>query len=221
VRDLARNDTLKSAALAAAATTLACHPRLALWLGRQHPLWYLEAVAFLGAFVLWAFVFAWHTRHTGRPVFLLKPDKVAWLTATLAGILIAVALHLFMDAAIRRANPEDFPHSLDEWIAVTLFILGFGQLFFVFAPFAFFIRLFRSPKVALVLTILFGVFVLILKAGSSPKPFGLPLLAARLLARVALGILAVFVYLRGGVLPVWWLGFLIEARHLLDLDEPH
>jgi hypothetical protein len=222
VRDLAQTRTLKVAALAASATALACYPRLALWLDRQYPVWYLEAVIFTGALVLWAFVFAWHTRHTGRPVCTLKFDKVSWMTATTAGILFALALHGFLDPAIRRVNPQDYPATLNEWVAVTLFILGFGQLFFVFAPFAFFIRLFRNPKLALVLTILFGVFVLLLKASSSTKPF--PLLTVRVLVRAALGSLAVLIYLRGGLVPVWWLGALIEARHLPDLcdaAEPH
>jgi hypothetical protein len=217
VRDLAQTGTLKSAALAASATALACYPRLALWPDRPHPLWYLEAMVFVGAFVLWAFVFAWHTRYTGRPVFMLRLEKASWMTATLAGIAFALALHLLQDPAVRQASPDEYPAGWSEWVAVTLFILGFGQLYFIFAPFAFFIRLFRNPNLALVLTILFAVFVLFLKAGSSTNPF--PLLAVRLLARAVLATLAALVYLRGGIVPAWWLGFLTEARHLLNLRD--
>ena len=32
-----------------------------------------------------------------------------------------------------------------------------------------------------------------------------------------MGFLAVWFYLRGGVLLIWWWTLLIEARHLLDL----
>jgi hypothetical protein len=37
--------------------------------------------------------------------------------------------------------------------------------------------------------------------------------------RLAQGVLGVWFYLRGGVLLVWWLGFLIEARHLPGLFQ--
>jgi hypothetical protein len=217
VRHLFQPDILKSAALAALATSLACCPRLVLWTDRRYPLWYLESVIFLCAIVLWAFVFAWHTRHAQRPVFTLKIEGAPFAAATLAGILGAAALYLFLDPALRRTNPEEYPADLEHWLAITLFIVGFAQLVLVFAPFAFFARLFHSRRAAMVLTVLFGVFVLALKAGASPKLFPLPLLAALLLVRIVAGILDVIFYLRGGVVLVWWLVFLIEARHLLYL----
>ena len=179
----------------------------------------MESVIFLCAIVLWAFVFAWHARQTLRPVFTLKIELAPFAVATLAGMLGAAALSLFLDPALRRTNPEDYPADLEQWLAVTLFTVGFAQLVLIFAPFAFFVRLSRNWRVAMVLTVLFGVFVLALKAGSSPRPFPLPLLAALLLVRVAAGVMDVIFYLRGGVVLVWWLGFLIEARHLLNLGH--
>ena len=43
------------------------------------------------------------------------------------------------------------------------------------------------------------------------------LLVALLASRIVTGFLAVWFYLRGGVLLIWWWTVLFEARHLLDL----
>jgi hypothetical protein len=217
VRALAQAETLKSAALAAGLTALACYPRLLLWTKRVYPIWYLEAVVFLGAIVLWAFVFAWHSKHTHRPVFTLKAGAAPFAGATLAGVLGALALHFFLDPPLRLRTPEDYPADLREWMAMTLFTLGFSQLFLLFAPLAWLLRLVRNRWVAALLTVSFGVFVLVIKTSSSPQPYPTALFAALLLARIVSGSLGVFFYLRGGVLLVWWLGLLIEARHLIDL----
>jgi hypothetical protein len=64
--------------IAAAISALVCYPRLSLWANRVYPLWYLEAVLLLGGTVLWAFVFAWHTKYTGRPVFNWKCEPGPW-----------------------------------------------------------------------------------------------------------------------------------------------
>jgi hypothetical protein len=95
--------------------------------------------------------------------------------------------------------------------------LSFSQLFLVFAPFAWLIRLFQNRWIATVLTILLGVFVLVLKTRSSPAPIPPSLFSALLIVRLVSGVLSVLFYLRGGLLLVWWLGFLIEARHLWNL----
>jgi hypothetical protein len=219
VRDLAQPETLKSAVLAAALTSIACYPRLLLWTKRAHPLWYLEATIFLGAIVLWAFVFAWHSKYCKRPVFTLKLRGATVAAATLAGVLGALALHFFLDPALRLRTPEDYPSNLREWMAITLFTLGFSQLFLLFAPFAWLLRLLRNRRAAAVLTVLFGVFVLVIKTSSSPQPYPAALFAALLLARILSGCLGVYFYLRGGVLLVWWLGLLIEARHLISIAD--
>jgi magnesium-transporting ATPase (P-type) len=217
VRRLAQPETLRSAAISGLATALACYPRLSLWTKRPYPLWYLEAVIFLGTIVLWAFVFAWHIPYANRPVLARRPGFVYLAAATVAGISCALALRLFLDPALRLQTPEDYPATLNQWIAMTLFTLAFSQLFLVFAPFAWLVRLVQNRFAAAMLTVVFGVFVLAIKTGSSPTPFPLPLFSALLVVRVGLGLFAVFFYLRGGVALVWWLGLLVEARHLPSL----
>ena len=71
MRDLIRPELIKPTAYAALATAILCLPRLLLWTNRVYPIWYLDAIIFTGGFVLWGFVFAWHSKYTGRPVFTL------------------------------------------------------------------------------------------------------------------------------------------------------
>jgi hypothetical protein len=133
--------------------------------------------------------------------------------------LCAFALQKFLDPVLRLRTPEDYPVNLTQWIAMTLFTLAFSQLFLVFAPFAWLIRLFQHRGMAMVLTVLFGVFVLLVKMRSFAVPYSPWLVLALVLVRVGLGFMAVYFYLRGGVVLVWWLGLLIEARHLLQLER--
>jgi hypothetical protein len=135
----------------------------------------------------------------------------------LAGLLCAGALHGLLDPALRLRTPEDYPVTLTQWVAMTLFTLGFGQLFLLFAPFAWLVRLFQHRGIAAAMTVAFGVFVLLLKLRSSPAPCPLDLAVALVLVRMGLGLMTVLFYLRGGVVLVWWLGFLVEARHLVQL----
>jgi hypothetical protein len=214
MRSLAQPEVLQSAGTAAVLSSLACLPRLWLWPHRRYDLWYLEATMFLGSTVLWAFVFAWHTKYTQRPVFALKPGLVPFLLATLCGVAAAVFLHLWLDPSLRLRTPEDYPRTIMQWIALVLFSLAFNQLFLVFAPFAWAMRLFRSTRMAALLTILFGVFVLVLKNRSSPTPMPSALLPGLLVVRVVVGALSVYFFLRGGVLLVWWWGLLLQTRHL-------
>jgi magnesium-transporting ATPase (P-type) len=209
--------TLKLAGIAALATAFACYPRLSLWSNRSAPVWYLEAIIFFGGIVLWGFVFAWHTPYTHRPVFTLKIESGPFITATLAGIMVAIVFHLFLDPSLRHPMPEDYPVDLKQWFAMTLFSLAFSQMFLIFAPFAWLIRLFHNRRVATGLTVLFGVVVLVFKTGSSPTPIPPPLFAALLAGRIFTGFLAVWFYLRGGMILIWWWTFLFEARNLLDL----
>ena len=60
MRDLTHAKVLKLTAYATLATALFRIPRVAMWSNRAYPIWYLEAIIFTGAFVLWGFVFAWH-----------------------------------------------------------------------------------------------------------------------------------------------------------------
>jgi hypothetical protein len=217
VRHLVQPRTLRLAGLAALATTLASYPRLSLWGNRSAPVWYLEAVIFFCCIVLWGFVFAWHTAYTNRPVFTLKLEPRLFIIVTVAGIAVATGLHLFLDPSLRLKMPEDYPTDAEHWIALVLFSLAFNQLFLIFAPFAWLIRLFQNRWVATGLTVLFGALVLAIRIRHTPTPIPPALFAMLLGGRAAMCFLAVSFYLRGGVLLIWWWTFLIEARHLLDL----
>src|SRR6185312_8072794 len=100
-------------------------PRMWLWENRPSTLWYAEATIFLCGFVLWAFVFAWHTEYTRRPLFTLKIEPFIFVIATLAGIMAALGLHLLVDPGLRARHPQDFPADFKNWIASTLFTLSF------------------------------------------------------------------------------------------------
>ena len=196
---LAQPEVLKSASVAAIITCVACFPRFTLWQMRSYPIWYLEAVLLLGSMVLWAFVFAWHTKYTGQPVFVRKTDARTRALATFAAILLAVVLHLFLYPGLRQRTPEDYPASLEQWVAMTLFTLAFNQLFLVFAPFAWCVRLFQRKWWAASLTVLFGVFVLVVKNQASTTPLPASLFVSLLMVRLVIGTISVYLYLRGGV----------------------
>jgi len=217
MRHLAQPRVLKLAGIASLVTTLACYPRLPLWLNRSFPIYYLEALIFFCGIVLWGFVFAWHTTYTHRPVFALKVEPQLFIIVTVAGIAVATAFHLFLDPALRLKMPEDYPANLRQWLAMALFSLAFNQLFFIFAPFAWLIRLFQNQRVATVLTVLFGAFVLTIKCRAATTPIPSLLFAALLAVRIGMGFLSVSFYLRGGVLLSWWWTLLVEARLLFDL----
>jgi hypothetical protein len=217
MRDFTQPRVLNLAAIAALASALACYPRLSLWLNRSAPIWYLEAAIFLCCIVLWGFVFAWHTQYSHRPVFALKIEPGPFIAVTLVGIIAALVFHLFLDPSLRSKIPEEYPADLKQWFAFVLFSLAFNQLFLLFAPFAWLMRLFKNRWVAATLTVLFGAFVLAIRTQSLPTPVPLLLLVALLAGRIAMGFLAVSFYLRGGVMLIWWWTFLFEARNLLTL----
>ena len=220
MRHLVQPGITKSAAIAGLATALLCYPRFALWTQRSHPIWYLEAATFCGSFVLWAFVFAWHTPLTQRPVFTLRIGARAWLPATAAAVVMAYILHRFLDPSLRQTTPQDYPLSLAQWAAMTLFSLALNQLFLVFAPFAWLMRLGRREVIAVALTVAFDVVVLLLKTHSAPEPIPHALLAPLVGVRFTLSLLAVSFYLRGGVLLASWCALIVQARHLFGLAAP-
>jgi hypothetical protein len=159
MRRLAQPQVVTTAAIAAAASALLCLPRMVQWGKRPFALWYVEATIFLGGFVLWAFVFAWHTEYTRRPVFTLKIKPSIFTAATFVGILCALGLHFSLDPAMRRISPEEYPVDLNGWLATALFGLAFTDLFLIFAPYAWLVRLIRNERVAAGLTIALGVGV--------------------------------------------------------------
>ena len=217
MRDFVQPRVLKLAGIAALASTLACYPRLSFWLNRPYVIWYLVAAIFFCGIVLWGFVFAWHTKYTHRPVFVLKIEPGPFTTVTLLGISAAVVFHLFLDPSLRPKLPEEYPADLKQWIAWLLWSLVFNQLFLLFAPFAWSMRLFKNLWLAASLTVLFEVFVQVLRTQYAPVPISSALLAIFLAARIVMGCLAIWFYLRGGILLIWWWTFLFETRNLLNL----
>src|ERR1043166_6413456 len=170
MRRLAQPQVMASAAIAAALSAILSLPRMLLWEDRPFSAWYPEAIILSCGFVLWAFVFAWHTEYTHRPLFTLKINPTVFAAATVSGLIAGVALHWLLDPSLRTRNPQDYPVDFRHWVATTLFALAFTQLFLFYAPFAWVMRLFRNEKVATWLTVALGVLVLALKSNSSPTP---------------------------------------------------
>ena len=216
MRHLLQPRVLKVASLAAAASTLACYPRLALWLHRPAPLWYLEATIFICCILLWGFVFAWHEPYTHRPALLWKLDPLPLGVATLTGLGTAAAFHLWLDPSLRSKFPEEYPPDLTHWLATVPFILGFNQLFLIFAPFDWLMRLSKNPTLATTLTGLLGAGLLLMKIHTLSATLEPSLLAVLLAGRLVAGFLVVWFYVRGGVWLVCWWALLLEGRHLLD-----
>lgn len=217
MRHLLQPRILNLAVIAALVSALASYPRLSLWSNRADPVWYLEGMIFLCGIVLWGFVFAWHTPYTGRLVFTLKPERGPLLAATAVAIGAAAVFGLLLDPLLRPRIPEEYPADLKHWFAMLLFSLAINQLFLIFAPFDWLMRLVKNRWVAMNLTVLFGAFVLAMKIHSLAAPLPSLTFAALMAGRIFTGFLAVFLYLRGGVMLVWWWTFLFEARHLLTL----
>lgn len=217
MRALGQPEVIRKSAIAAAATSLACFPRLLHPPQIHYPTWYLEALIFLGSMVLWGFVFAWLPIYARRPAFDFKLPPWLWILATALGVLCGALLQLFLDPVLRTRTPADYPVNFTQWIAMLFFSLSFTQLFLVFAPFAWLLRLFKRLEPAVVLTVAFGIFVLVLKNHRAPTPMPNALLAGLLLFRILGGFFAVFLFIRGGVLLVWWWTFLIQCRHLVAL----
>ncbi|MFO1512899.1 MAG: hypothetical protein U1F83_08325 [Verrucomicrobiota bacterium] len=216
MRQLAQPNVLKSAALAALVTSVVCYPSFVLR-PIPYPTWYLESVVFAGSFVLWAFVFAWHTSFTHRPVFHHRIEPKLWAVATLAGVVVALILHRFLDPILRLRTPADYPTSVDEWLGMTTFALAFNPLFLTFAPLAWAIRLFHRLWFAAGFTVLFGVFVMLVKIRSAPSPLPPSVFVEILALRLGLGSCSIYFYLRGGAGLVWWWALLLQLRHLLSL----
>ncbi len=217
MRNLAQPQVLKSATLAALVTALASLPRVSQWPQRPYMTWYMETMIFLGCLVLWGFVFAWHTAYSGRPIFTFKSGAVPFALATLLGVFVAITLRRFLDPSLRLATPQDFPATVGQWLTMTMFGLAFTQLFLLFAPLAWALRIFQNRVFAIAFTILFSVFVVVFKADKSTTPMPNSLLLALVLVRLVEGLLSVWFYWRGGVILACWWSLLLRARLLIDL----
>lgn len=217
MRHILQPRVLSQASIAALISALACYPNLSLWLKPSAPIWYLEAVIFLCCIILWGFVFAWHAHYAGRPVFVLKPGMKPFCAATVTGTLAAIVFRLWLDPPLRSIMPEEFPADLKHWTATLLFSLALLQLFLIFAPFDWLMRLLKNRWAAISLTALLGTGVMALKIHTASTPISPLLLTAVLAGRLAIGFLAVLLYLRGGVILVWWWTLLLTACFLTDL----
>lgn len=218
MRTLSEPAVIKSSTIAAALTSLACYPRLATAVELRYPVWYLEALLFLGGIVLWAFAFAWYPKYTNRPLFTLRVGWQFWALATVVGIGGTLVLQYLIDPALRARTPSEFPLTFIDWAARVLFSLAFTQLMLIFSPFSWLLRLFQRTTPAVVLTVMFGLAVLAMRnRGSLPMPA--ELLVGLILFRVTASLLSIYLFLRGGVLPVWWFALMLQTRHLFELAE--
>lgn len=218
MRDLGRPDVLKSALLAGGLTALACYPRVADAPGLRYPVWYLETLLCLGSIVLWAFVFAWHTEYSGRPVFTLHVGWRSFALATVLGVTVAAIVSMG-DPALRARTPHDYPSDLGQWFAMALFSLAFTELFLVFAPLAWLLRLSQRVGPAVLLTVVFGLFVLAAKNRAPPTPMPPGIMVGLVAYRICASLISVYLFLRGGLLLSWWWGLLIQSRHLFHLTD--
>ena len=137
--------------------------------------------------------------------------------ATITGLAAALFWHFALDPWLRVKVPEDYPTTIEQWLAMTLFSLGLKQLFVVFAPFAWLIRLFGKKEPAFILTVMFALAVVVIREYRSPSPLvAEPFFLGLLAVRGTVEALSVYLYLRGGVLLVWWWELLLQSRHLLN-----
>ncbi|SPE54586.1 conserved membrane hypothetical protein [Verrucomicrobia bacterium] len=218
MRTLAQPEVLRWAVTAALLEAVACYPELSFWPERVYPIWYLEALVFLGCTVLWAFVLGWYPKYARRPVFTLKVGAWPGALATLSGLAIAFLLYRFVDPTLHARKPADYPADLEHWLGRILFNLALVQLFLVFAPVAWLLRLTGRLEVAAVFTVLFGGLVLAFQHPASP-PFPVAMLLAILAQRLVTNAFSVYLFLRGGVSLVWWWQFLLQSRHWWRIEH--
>jgi hypothetical protein len=130
---------------------------------------------------------------------------------------VAYLLHQFVDPAFRDSIPEDYPANLWQWAAMTLFSLGFTHLFMVFAPFDWSLRLTKSRWIAMLFSVIFGVFVVMAKMRSASTQIPASLFWVLLIARATTSTISVWFYSSyGAVLTCWW-SFLLQIRHLFNV----
>jgi hypothetical protein len=209
---------MRSAAIAAVLTTLACYPRLAAWQTRVLPIWYLALSILLASFFLWSFVLGWQGKHGGADPLQVPRSPGLWAAATAFALAAAALNHWFLDPRYRAAAPEEFASDIGSWLAMTLFSLAFSQLFTAFAPLAFFLRLVPRRWLAIALTLAFGLLVMSMKVGPSNAPPPPGLLVELIIVRPLSGAVLLYFYMKGGLPLAWWISLLVQARHLPGLQ---
>ena len=220
MRSLSQSTVMKRAAVAALLTMAACYPRLALWPERPQAVGFLATLLGLVSFVMWAFVLAWIPEHARTPLFPRRCDSRLWALATSAGLAGGGLLWCAFDPSLRHLLPQDYPTTRMAWAAATLFHVSFVQLFLTFAPLAFFVRLFGDRLVAAALTVLFGLFLLLVQVNAAEVELSGWLVAGMIAVRILFGAVGMYLLLRGGLLPVCWSSLLMQSRLLIDLDVP-
>jgi hypothetical protein len=216
MRSLAQPKVILHAGIAALLTSLAGYARIASWFGTSGSVPFACGVFLWSTFVLWSFVFAWQPEYAGKPPLKIRGRPGLWAGAVLYGVVLAALLRAFVDPQLRVTSPTDYPANFRAWIEMSLFTLAFDPLFLCFAPFAFFIRLFRRQTTALALTVIFVVFICFLKLNSA-KQLPPSWLVVEVLARaVVAGFISVYFYLEGGAVLVWLPTLLVQTRHLPD-----
>ena len=218
MRSLSQPAVMKRAAVAALFTMAACYPRLTLWQERPMLLGFLVTLLGLVSFVMWAFVLGWIPEHALTMLFPRRFDSHLWALATVAGLAGGGLLWGAFDPSLRALLPQDYPTTRTAWVTTTLFHLGFVQLFLCFAPLAFFVRLFGDRTVAAALTVLFGLFLLLVQVNAAEVELSGWLVAGMIAVRILFGAVGMYLLLRGGLLPVWWSALLIQSRLLIGLD---
>ena len=218
MRSLSQPTVMKRATVAALFTVAACYPRLALWKDRPMLLGFLATLLGLVSFVMWAFVVAWIPEHARTTLFARRFDGRLWAMATFAGLAGGGLLWGAFDPSLRSLLPQDYPTTRMAWVAATLFHVAFVQLFLSFAPLAFFVRLFGDRMLAAALTVLFGLFLLLVQVNAAEVELSGWLVAGMIAARILFGAVGMYLLLQGGLLPVWWSALLIQSRLLIGLD---
>jgi hypothetical protein len=216
VRSLFQPRVMRNAAIAGLLTAIASYPRLILWNEPPGTILFLCMMLFWTAFCLWSFVFAWHEEGVASSVFLRKVDAKWWIGVTLLGVVAAILEYHFLDPHTRELKFVRFPQNFSEWGAMLLFNLAFDQLFLCFAPYAFFIRLFRKRNWAATQVVMLSVFVLVLKLFSEETLVFSPLIVTLFLLRIVGSSIVIFLYIRGGVVLVCWWVFLLQTRHFVN-----
>lgn len=217
MRALTQTNVMVRALCAALLTTLACYPRVERWSHRTNSMGYLSVLMVWSAFVLWAFVLAWHAKYTGRQPLVPPKNSRLWAAATAYGLGMGLIFHFLLDPQMRLTTPQDYPATLRAWVEMMLFSLSLEPLFLCFAPFAFCLRLLRQEQRALLGTVIFAVFVFYLKLSSSKTIPPWPFLGELVVVRVVAGFIGTFLYCRGGAWMVWWPVLIAQSRHLIDL----
>ena len=217
MRELTQTRVIAKSLAAAAVTAFATYSRMVLWSDRPREIWFLEAVIFGVACLLWASVFAWHEKYSGRPVLDYGFPKAPWAAATVCGLGGAAFMYAFLDPVLRPLTPEVYPGTLQQWGAATLFAVAFAPLFLCFGPAAFALRLLPSTAYAAYAVVSLGLVVAFMKLLGMPGPVSTPLAAGILAVRAVSTALSVRFYWEGGILLTLWWTLLLELRHLAAL----